>query len=117
MIPRFGATVSAITYSVVRERCGNDGPLNPNRVAAFILERHGSLPDFMRLPLQIATVGLDGTTLLTTGRPFHLLSHEERWRRIERWRVSPLGPVRNLLRFYEGLAVFGHYGEMHGDPS
>lgn len=117
MIPRFAATVSAITYSVVRERCGMADAPARNRVVAFILDRHANLPDYMRLPLRLATIGLDGSTLLTTGRPFHLLPHEQRWQRIERWRASPLGPIRNLLRFYEGLAVFGEYGEIHGDPA
>jgi hypothetical protein len=28
---------------------------------------------------------------------------------MERWRASRLGAVRDLLRFYESLAVFGWY--------
>ena len=115
MLPSFPATVSALTYSIVRERCGETVPLPLNRVVVYVLGCHSRLPDFMRWPLRIATVGLDASTMLTTGKPLHLLSHEERWRRIERCRVSRLGLLRNLLRFYEGLAIFGWYGELHGD--
>jgi hypothetical protein len=120
MTPSFAAAVSALTYSFVRERCraaGESAPSTANRVARYVLACHADLPDYMRFPLRIATVALDASTLPATGKPLHLLSHEERWRRIERWRSSRLGPVRNVLRFYEGLAVFGWYGERHGDPT
>lgn len=118
MTPSFSAAVFALTYSIVRERCAGaeEGSTRLlNRVATYILGCHSRLPDFMRVPLRLATIGLDGSTLLTTGRPLHLLSHEERWRRIERWRASRFSPLRNVLRFYEGLAVFGWYGEVHED--
>jgi len=118
MTPSFHAAVSALTYSIVRERCPacrDVSPALPNRVVRYVLDSHAHLPDFMRWPLRLATVALDGSTLPTTGRPLHLLRHEERWRRIERWRSSRLGLLRSLMRFYEGLAVLGAYGEVHGD--
>jgi len=112
--------VSALVYSTIRERCGDsgDGTAFPhNRVVRYVLAQHADLPDWMRWPLRLLTVGLDGWTLLNTGRPLHRLDHAERWRRMERWRRSRLGPLRNLLRFYESLAVFGWVAETHGKPA
>ena len=119
MTPRFDDTVSALTYSSIRDR--SDAPeslssARANRVVSYVLARHACLPDVIRLPLRLATLLLDASTLPTTGRPFHLLPHAQRRRRIERWRRSRIGLLRSLLRFYEGLAIFGWYGEIHDDP-
>ncbi len=118
MTPSFRALVSAITYSILRERCGATLPASSrtlNRISRYVADCHAGLPDPIRWTLLLATLGIDGSTLLTQGRPLHALPHRERWRRIEGWRTSRLGPLRNLLRFYEGLAIFGWYGEAHGD--
>ena len=115
MTPRFSAAVSALTYSVILARCGEIQPATANRATDYILGSHERLPDFMRLPLRLATLGLDASTLLTTGKPLHQLPHPQRWRRIQRWRESRLGVFRSLLRFYEGLALFAWYAEIHGD--
>jgi len=114
MRPDFAAAVSALVYSIVAERCGDrgDGAVFPhNRVVRTVLAQHAALPDHVRLPLAWLTLALDASTLPTAGRPFHALEHAARWRRIERWRASRLGPLRNLVRFYESLAVFGWYDE------
>ncbi len=120
MTPRFDDTVSALTYSSIRERCAVRAPLpaaRANRVVDYVLTSHARLPDVIGLPLRLATLLLDASTMPATGRPFHLLSHEERRRRIERWRVSRISLLRSLLRFYEGLAIFGWYGEAHDDTN
>ena len=115
MIPRFSAAVSALTYSVILARCGEIAAAPANRATDYVLGNHARLPDFLRLPLRLATLGLDASTLITTGKPLHQLPHHERWRRIEGWRESRLSILRSLLRFYEGLALFAWYGEMHDD--
>lgn len=113
MRPDFAATVSALVYSIVAERCG-DAPgasdrFPHNRVVRSVLAQYAALPDYLRPPLKWATIALDATTLVPGGRPFHALEHAERWRRMERWRASRVSAVRDLLRFYESLAVFGWY--------
>lgn len=114
MHPTFVAAVSALVYSIVAERCGDrgDGAAFPhNRIVRAVLAQHAALPDHVRLPLAWLTLALDASSLLTTARPFHALEPARRWRRIERWRESRLGPLRSLVRFYESLAVFGWYAE------
>jgi hypothetical protein len=112
MRPDFGAAVSALVYSTITERCGADadGASFPhNRVVRGVLEQYSALPDYLRPPLKWATLALDASTLILRGRPFHALEHAERWRRMESWRASRLSAFRDLLRFYESLAVFGWY--------
>jgi hypothetical protein len=110
----FPAAVSALVYSLVAERCGDDGggvAFPQNRIVRAVLAQHAALPDHVRLPLAWLTLALDASTLATAGRPFHALEPAARWRRIERWRASRLAPLRSLVRFYESLAVFGWYAE------
>ena len=117
MGPDFRAAVSALTYSIVAERCGDGsgGPAFPhNRVARAVLAQHAALPDYLRGPLRWLTLGFDASTIPTSGRPFHALDHARRWRQVERWRRSRLGPLRDLVRFYESLAIFGWYDEQRG---
>ncbi|HWP65417.1 MAG TPA: hypothetical protein VNO26_05840 [Candidatus Limnocylindria bacterium] len=120
MRPDFTAAVSALVYSILTERCGmapdGSGPFRHNDVVRAVLGQHATLPDHLRQPLRWATLALDASTLVTRGRPFHALEHEQRWPRLERWRRSRLGPVRDLVRFYESLAVFGWYDEQ-GDAA
>jgi hypothetical protein len=119
MRPDFGAAVSALVYSTITERCGataDGGSFPHNRIVRGVLAQYGALPDYLRPPLRWATLALDASTLVPTGRPFHALEHPERWRRMESWRASRLSVFRDLLRFYESLAVFGWY-EQHDAES
>lgn len=117
MLPSFTATVSALAYSLIRARCGEDATLadeRHNRVARFVLARHAAMPDYLRLPFALLTVVFDAAALLLAGRCFHALPPERRWRVVERWRRLPVGYARDLLRFYESLVVFGWFTLEHG---
>jgi hypothetical protein len=108
----FEATVSALSYSIVRERCRPSDPSRddpPNRVVGFVLEQHGRMAAYLRFPLAALTIGFDAWGLLRAGRPFHRQGHDRRWRQVEDWRSSRIGPCRDLVRFYESLVVFGSY--------
>ena len=108
----FQSTVSALVYSLVHERCAGTAPAGwflENDVVRFVVAQHGRSPDFLRLPLRIMSILFDAWPLLTTGRTFHSLAPDARLRQIVRWRTSRFGPMRDLIRYYEGLAVFGWY--------
>ena len=112
----FANTVSAIAYSVIREQCrfAEAGrSCSPNRVTRFVMEQHGRMPHFLRLPLKIATLIFDAWTIPTAGRPFHRLPHEQRWRVIESWKQSPMSFCRDLIKFYESLAIFYCYSDAY----
>jgi hypothetical protein len=103
----FEDTVSALTYSLIREHGGP--PYSPlhNQVVRFVLEQHGRVPDHLRVPLLAFTCVFDVAALVGTGQPFHRLTPERRRRQLRAWRTARLGVCRDLVRFYETLVVFG----------
>ena len=72
------------------------------------------MPDYLRLPFAALTVVFGLTAVALTGRTFHALPHERRWRVVEAWRRLPVSFARDLLRFYEGLVVFAWFTLEHG---
>jgi len=120
-MPGFDYTLSALVYSLVQELCaGADGNRRciENDVVRFVSAQHAHTPDFLRLPLRVLTIVFDAWPLLTTGQTFHRSAPEARRRQIARWRASRLGVQRDLIRYYEGLAVFGWYAcrDERGSP-
>lgn len=111
-VNRFEATVSALGYSILRERCPDaeracDFP--HNRTVRFVLDQHGRMPDYLRLPFAAVTLAFGCSSVLRHGKPFHRLPHAARWRQVEAWRSAPLGPCRDLIRFYESFVIFYWY--------
>jgi hypothetical protein len=111
----FEATVAALTASIIQGRCGDGGPAAGERVTRFVLAQHADMPDYLRLPMRCLVLTFDAWAIPLAGRPFHRLPHERRWKTIERWRGSRLGPRRDLVKFFESLAVFGWFADRH-DP-
>ncbi len=111
----FEGAVSALCYAFIRAhfgaRAGEPGP-RWNDTVRFVLAQHARMPDYLRLPLQVLTllfVHWSGFPRLGTYRN---LDPDRRWSRIVRMRRSMLGPFRDLIRFYEGLTIFGFHGEL-----
>jgi hypothetical protein len=116
MILSFESTVSALTYSIIRERC--DGAEHSlafphNRVVRFVLDEHARMPDYLRLALVGLTLVFDAAAFPVAGCAFHQLPHTRRWRQILNWQGSVLGFRRDLMRFYQSLVIFGWYAEVH----
>jgi hypothetical protein len=109
---RFEHTVSALVYSIVRERCVVSGEeWHLNRVVRFVLCQHDHMPDYLRLPIKLLTLVFSMESLLTSGCWFQRLQHKRRWAQVLRWRRSRLGLCRDLIKFYESLAVFGWHAD------
>jgi hypothetical protein len=111
----FEAAVSALCYTVLDERCPppTPGAFSHNDVVRFVLEQHARMPDYLRLPMRLLTVGFDWWGLVPLGRRFHRAPPDLRRRQVEAWRRSRLGLCRDLIRFYESLAVFGWNSNRH----
>jgi hypothetical protein len=71
------------------------------------------MPDYLRLPFAVVTLAFGASALLRHGKPFHCLPHEGRWRHIEVWRGAPLGPCRDLIRFYESFVILHWHAGRH----
>jgi hypothetical protein len=112
MHPTFVATVSALVYSLVEEYCGSaDGrdAARTNQAVRFVLEQHGRMPDYLRLPLLLFTVAFDLWSIPRHAKRFHRLAPELRRQQVISWKRSRLGVRRDLVRFYETLTVYGWY--------
>lgn len=104
----FEATVSAVCYSIVEERCprAGDEEFPQNRVVAFVIGQIKRSPDYLRPPLKLLTLVFDWAAIVRRGRPFHRLEHTARWQHVERLRRSRFGVKRDLIRFFESLVIF-----------
>ena len=108
----FQYTVSALVYSLLDDRIADTmahGARLHNQVVRFVSAQYSRTPDFMQGPFRLLTLIFDAAPLLTRGRVFHRLDAEQRIAQIDRWRNSRIGPLRDFIRYYEGLAVFGWY--------
>jgi hypothetical protein len=117
----FQHTVSALCYSIIDQHCQPADAIASgtvqraimafpnNEVVEFVLEQHQRMPDFLRFPILILTLILDGLTLLWRGAPFHTLPPNLRSQQIEAWRNSRFSFCRDLIRFYESLTLFSWY--------
>lgn len=104
----FEATVSALSYSLVRERClaGQTTPVfQSNDVTRFIFRQQKRMPDFLHFPFVILTLAFALESVVRYGAFFHRQSPERRWLQILAWKNSRLGFRRDFVRFYESLAV------------
>lgn len=106
----FHDTVSALVYSLAQPHALEAHLGGPhNDLTRFINDQRGRLPDYLRRPMLLAGIGLDASTILSMGRPFHTLSPEDRLQQIQRWKSAPFGPVREFVRYVESLATYRLY--------
>ncbi len=113
----FEATVSALCYSIVRDRCAttwNALDATPNAVVRLVLEQHARMPDYLRFPLLVLTLLFDWASLWRTRHRFHGLPPEQRLLHLHRWRTSRFSVCRDLIRFYESLAVLAWHSLTEG---
>lgn len=113
---RFEDAVSGLCYAFIRARYGDKaGAPGPswNRTVRFVLDQHARMPDYLRLPVMAATLVLNHLSLLSDLRPLHRLAPHRRQAVVAAIRKAQLlRPFREILRFYETLAVFGFGDQM-----
>jgi hypothetical protein len=109
---RFQRVVLAIAETLVHHH-GGGGTVQTAAVASFLIGTHARIPDYLRLPLMVLTLAFDAWGVPTAGRPFHRLPLQARAKQIETWRRSRIGPRRDLIKFFETLAIFGIYSDKY----
>jgi hypothetical protein len=115
MIVSFHRTIHGLVASIIQEQCPQgeaDVSRSLNMVVHFLSEQYAHLPDYLRVPFKCLVLVFDAWALLCTGRPFHRLPHERRWRQIQAWKRSSCGLCRDLMKFFEMLTVFAWYSEI-----
>ncbi len=106
----FHNTVSALAYSLAQPhaRAPELGPPF-NDLTRFILRQHAQMPDYLRAPVQAATLGFDLLGMLHGAKRFHRQMPELRAGQIAAWKKSKLGFTRDLVRYFESLATLALY--------
>lgn len=94
-----------LTADVVRVRC-EASAATAAAAGALVLSQTGRMPAHLRWPLRLATLGFAVASALRTGRLYHAAPAPARGAQRARWRAARLAPCRDLMRFYESLAVF-----------
>ncbi|MCX7887528.1 MAG: GMC family oxidoreductase N-terminal domain-containing protein, partial [Verrucomicrobiae bacterium] len=108
---RFHDVTSALVYSFAAAHADSNQPaLQPpyNDVTAFVLRQHARLPDYLRLPLLVATLAFD------LGG-FHRRHPQARAKRVAAWKNSSFAFAQDLMRYHETLTTFALYSR--ADPA
>ncbi len=116
----FHDAVSALVYSLAQTRAepGRPDLQSPyNDLTQFVLGQHGRLAGYLRAPLLAATLGFDLLGLLRNGHLFHRLPPSSRSRQIEAWKHSSVGFKRDLIRYYESLAMLALYSRENAESA
>ena len=79
------------------------GAVDADSIAAEIIGQQGCMPDYLRLPLRVATRLFDWSGVVSGGKCFHAKGEAAQLVQLERWKHSRLGACRNFIRFYESL--------------
>jgi choline dehydrogenase-like flavoprotein len=108
----FHDVVSSLAYSLsephaTKEFPSLDAPYND--VTNFLLSQHSRIASQLRGPLQMASLAFDIEGLLRTGRKFHHQRNFTRGKQIAAWKTSKLGFKRDLIRYFESLAMLSLY--------
>jgi hypothetical protein len=78
-------------------------------VTRFVSAQILALPDFLRIPYQLALVGFDWLAVLRWGRPFCALDDERRAAWVALWSDTRLALPRSFLRLIRGCALLAWY--------
>jgi hypothetical protein len=109
--------VTALTETILYDRCDASARSSQNVAACFVLTQCQRMPDYLRVPFMCLTWGFDVSTIVFKGRPFHLLSQEQRLRQVHDWRTSPWGFQRDFMKFYETFVIFAYYSDVYAADS
>jgi len=108
----FHDTVSALAYSLAQPHANSPGLQPPfNDLTQFILKQHSQMPDYLRGPMLLATLGFDCLGL-KNGERFHGQPPEARVRQIASWKNSSVGFKRDLIRYFESLSALALYSRI-----
>jgi hypothetical protein len=93
--------VAAISAGLQQQH--NVDRMEADDIATEILGCRACMPDYLRLPMWIATLLFDVLGLFSGGRRFHAKDAAGRVAQLNSWKHSSVGACRNFIRFYESL--------------
>lgn len=115
MMPDARSAIRALVEAVARRERGDAA--QPDVALRFVTDSLAGMPGYLRPPLHLATLAFDAWPIVSRGRPFHRLRHEDRLRQIDAWERSVLGPCRMLMTLYVSLTLFGLWPDEQEEKS
>ena len=106
------ATVSALTYSLVRQICERENiPFSPpyGDINRFVEVQLAQMTSVLKYPMKVATLQIALWGFRFGGKLFHRNLQEDRRRQIEAWRRSRLSMQKDFIFFYESLISLAFY--------
>lgn len=101
----FRGVVSALVYTAIDSSGVPGRGRSKNEVVEYVLRQHSSMPDFLRFPLVLLTLFFDLSGWPGVWGRFQKQEPSQRRARRASWAASPFGTCRDLMRFYDSLAV------------
>jgi choline dehydrogenase-like flavoprotein len=114
---RFHDVVSALAYSLAKPHEITPELAPPhNDLTQFILAQHEQMPDYLRVPMQMAALAFDAARW-PINHSFHTQPLDVRAKQIAAWKNSSIGFQRDLIRYFESLALLALYSRARtGNP-
>lgn len=114
----FDQVVAALTEAIIHDRFllqESEAQSSYDGVAVFVSGQGRRMPDYLRFPFKCLTLVFGLWPILSTGRPFHRLTHERRINQVRAWRQSSWGVKRDFIKFYDTFVTYAWYAERYAD--
>ena len=105
-----GAYARAIVRAALADADGPPPQAVEDEAYAFVERQLARLPDPLKIPVRAAGRAIDVLALRTYGKQFTALTLPQQRYILAAGRSSPLGSVRDAVKFYESLAIFVRAG-------
>ena len=87
------------------------------KMAEILRQKISVMPFVMRTALSLLTTMFDGMGIFYGARLFRCQAFESQKNMVKALNSSPLGPFKELLKFYQKMSVFIYFSMLDEDPS
>ena len=111
IVSRTRPVISGLAFCFVTAALGykkvSDEPLK--QATDMMCRRIELMPRTLSIPLVFLTFIFDWYGFFISGRRFQDQVASRQQRQILQWKKSPLGPMREFIKFYEKMVIFIYY--------
>lgn len=115
---RSAPVVSGLAEAIIAAEVGRGERPDPDHIrktGAVLLQRIGQMPPHLSFGMLLLVLSFDRFCRMRAGRAVAELSNDERLEMLGRWKVSPVGPLRQFVQFYEKMGSFVYYSCVEED--
>jgi len=115
---RAAPVVSGLAEAVISAEVGRGEQSNPEHIrktGEVLLQRIRQMPPHLSFGMMVLVLSFDRFCRGRAGRAVADLSNAERLEMLGSWEVSPIGPLRQFVQFYEKMGSFVYYSCVEED--